>query len=67
MLEDVLSRSEDRAKWLAKTPLRIIASSHDVALAVLYLASDESSWVTGQILAVDGGVDVGGRAIWQFE
>ena len=39
----------------------------DIAYAALYLASDESSWVTGQILAVDGGVDVGGRAIWQFE
>ena len=39
----------------------------DIAYAGLYLASDESGWVTGQVLAVDGGVDVGTRPLWQFE
>ena len=39
----------------------------DIAYAALYLASDESSWVTGQVLSVDGGVDVGTRPLWQFE
>jgi NAD(P)-dependent dehydrogenase (short-subunit alcohol dehydrogenase family) len=56
MLEDVLSHSEDKAKWLAKTPLGIIATAHDVALAVLYLASDESRYVTGSELVIDGGI-----------
>ena len=39
----------------------------DVAHAALYFASDESAWVTGQVLAVDGGVDAGGRGLWDME
>lgn len=39
----------------------------DVAYAALYLASDEASWLTGQVLNVDGGVDVGARPLWQYE
>ena len=36
-------------------PLGRIGQPRDVAYAVLYLASDEASWVTGEILVVDGG------------
>ena len=39
----------------------------DVAHAALYFASDESAWVTGQVLSVDGGVDAGGRGLWDLE
>ena len=39
----------------------------DIAYAALYLASDEAAWVTGQVLAVDGGVDIGTRPLWEFE
>jgi 3-oxoacyl-[acyl-carrier protein] reductase len=32
-----------------------------------YLTSDEAGWVTGQVLNVDGGVDVGTRPLWEYE
>ena len=44
-----------------------IGVPQDVAYAALYLASDEASWVTGQVLTVDGGVDVGARGLWDLE
>lgn len=37
-------------------PLRRLGTPDDIAYAALYLASDESSWITGQAWAVDGGV-----------
>jgi NAD(P)-dependent dehydrogenase (short-subunit alcohol dehydrogenase family) len=36
-------------------PLRRIATPEDIAFGALYLASDESSYVTGIELAIDGG------------
>ena len=39
----------------------------DIAYAALFLACDESAWVTGQTLAVDGGVDAGARFLWEYE
>jgi NAD(P)-dependent dehydrogenase (short-subunit alcohol dehydrogenase family) len=41
-------------------PLRRLGAPEDVAAAVAYLASDDSSWVTGQILTVDGGLTLNG-------
>lgn len=38
----------------------------DIATAALYLVSDEAAWVTGQVLVVDGGVDMGTRPFRQF-
>jgi NAD(P)-dependent dehydrogenase (short-subunit alcohol dehydrogenase family) len=37
-------------------PLGRLGTEDDIAYAALYLASDESTWVTGQIWAVDGGM-----------
>ena len=51
-----LATEEDRRWQLARTPLGIIANSQDVAFGVLYLASDESRYVTGSELVIDGGI-----------
>ncbi len=40
-------------------PIGRIGSTEDVADAIEYLLSDKSSWVTGTVLNVDGGVMAG--------
>jgi NAD(P)-dependent dehydrogenase (short-subunit alcohol dehydrogenase family) len=40
-------------------PLGRLGEAHDVAMAVLFLASDESQWITGISLVVDGGFSAG--------
>lgn len=42
-------------KRLERLPLGRLGTPEDVAFGVLYLASDESSWVTGSELVIDGG------------
>jgi 3-oxoacyl-[acyl-carrier protein] reductase len=49
------------------TGLARTGQPEDIAYAALYLASDEAGWVTGQVLNVDGGVDVGTRPLWEYE
>jgi 3-oxoacyl-[acyl-carrier protein] reductase len=45
-----------RAKYEAMTSLQRLGTSDEVANAVVFLASDVSSYVTGQTLVVDGGI-----------
>ncbi len=45
-----------KGQILANIPLGRIGSPQDIAQAALYLASDLSSYVTGQVIAVDGGM-----------
>lgn len=40
---------------LKKTPMKVLGEPNDIAMAVLFLASPLSKWITGQILPVNGG------------
>ena len=47
---------EVRQDRLAKTPLGRLGTPEDIAPGILYLASDESCFVTGSELVIDGGM-----------
>jgi len=62
LVEPVLSRPEALAAILARTPLGRIAEPREVAAAVAFLALPAASYITGQCLAVDGGMSIQGLA-----
>lgn len=51
-------------KWGRVTPLGRVGTPADVAKTVVYLASEDASFVTGQTLWVDGGVFTQGRWVY---
>jgi NAD(P)-dependent dehydrogenase (short-subunit alcohol dehydrogenase family) len=56
MLEQFFElRPELEATFIASAPMARIASPEEVAEAALWLCSDAASFVTGHVLAVDGG------------
>ncbi len=59
MNERNLSRTQDpeamRRGWLEITPLGRVGKAEDVAKAILFLASDDSDFITGTPLIIDGG------------
>ena len=48
--------ADARKDWSAQIPLGRTGSADEVAAAVCFLASDEASYITGQVLAVNGGM-----------
>jgi NAD(P)-dependent dehydrogenase (short-subunit alcohol dehydrogenase family) len=55
-LRQIFGKEEAEAKLGRQVPLGHIGEPSDIANAVLYLASDESKFVTGAELKVDGGI-----------
>jgi NAD(P)-dependent dehydrogenase (short-subunit alcohol dehydrogenase family) len=56
-LSEALSRDESlAAEWQQRTPLARIGTPEEVAGAAVYLASEASAYVTGEVLVVDGGL-----------
>jgi 3-oxoacyl-[acyl-carrier protein] reductase len=45
-----------RGDWESRIPLKRLGSPNDIAAAVCFLASDEAAYITGQVLAVNGGM-----------
>jgi NAD(P)-dependent dehydrogenase (short-subunit alcohol dehydrogenase family) len=55
MLQEALADPATREERLRRVPLGRVGTVDDIAYGVLYLASDESSFVTGSELVIDGG------------
>ena len=55
MLRSAVEGPDQLEERMARVPLGRIGTTEDIAYGVLYLASDESSFVTGSELVIDGG------------
>lgn len=52
------SYEENRAAFIARQPMGRLGEAHEIASLAAYLASDESEFMTGQSLSIDGGMTV---------
>jgi NAD(P)-dependent dehydrogenase (short-subunit alcohol dehydrogenase family) len=55
LADPLVADEQVQADYLAQMPLHRLGTVDDIAAGVRYLLGPESSWVTGQILAIDGG------------
>ena len=51
---------DNEAEVVARYPLGRLGTPEDIAAAVTFFASDDASWITGQVLTVDGGLTMTG-------
>jgi NAD(P)-dependent dehydrogenase (short-subunit alcohol dehydrogenase family) len=62
LARDIMSRESDPAATLARReaqhPLGRLGKPEEIGAAAVYLASEASSWMTGQNLIIDGGLSI---------
>ncbi len=56
LAERLLSNDQKRAMMAERHPMKRIGTVEDIASAATFLLSDDASWITGQVLGVDGGL-----------
>ncbi|MBW2937499.1 SDR family oxidoreductase [Aureisphaera sp. CAU 1614] len=52
----LLSSEEKKEKMAERHPLNRVGTTQDIAKTAVFLLSDDSSWITGQVIGVDGGM-----------
>lgn len=52
----LLASEEKKEKMAERHPLKRVGTPKDIAKTAVFLLSEDSSWITGQILGVDGGM-----------
>lgn len=58
LMETLFATEAEKLKRLNRIPLGRFGRAEDIVWAGVYLASDESSWMTGQEFVIDGGITV---------
>jgi len=58
MMETLFASEAEKLKRLNRIPLGRFGRAEDIVAAGVFLASDESSWMTGQNFVIDGGITV---------
>ncbi len=61
MTEAVRNKAGDIIKKMI--PMRRLGQADDIAKAAVFLASDDASYITGQVLIVDGGISLGAAPV----
>ncbi|SDR74215.1 SDR family oxidoreductase [Gramella sp. MAR_2010_147] len=56
LAEKLLSNNDKRQKMDQRHPLKRVGEPKDIANLAAFLLSDNSTWITGQVLGVDGGL-----------
>jgi NAD(P)-dependent dehydrogenase (short-subunit alcohol dehydrogenase family) len=56
LAQSLLSTEDKKQRASDMHPLKRVGTTEDIANATLFLLSDKSSWLTGQIIGVDGGL-----------
>ena len=55
LVQEVLTNAEKLEEIYRRTPMKRVGTADEVADAIVFLASDKASFITGSTLAVDGG------------